>query len=141
MSCRFPKTDSPSRLPLTYPTQGGPPEPTLERACLFLLRSQTMIARSKKAARLISLIAITITSLVYVTLAQITHAERPEPQTEKVSSLLKGNKHRADDTLTVIVTLNGPISGRLNALLKQNDVRLRREMKNLRSISVSLPFG
>src|SRR4026209_428695 len=122
MSCRFQKTDSPSRLPLTYPTQGGPPEPTLERACLFLLRSQTMIARSKKSARLISIFAITLTSLVYVTLVQITHAERPERQTEKVSSLLKGNKHRADETLTVIVPLNGAMRGRLNAFLKQKGV-------------------
>jgi serine protease AprX len=141
MISRYQKPDSPARLPLTYSTQVGALQRTLRRASLFPVRSQIMIAQSKRAAHLISLIAIILTSLVCVTLVQITHAERPERQTEKISSLLKGNKHRPDETVTVIVTLNGPGSGRLNALIKQNDVRLRREMKNLRSFSLSLPFG
>src|SRR5215213_4163877 len=57
-----------------------------------------------------------------------------------VSPLLQGNKHKSDETVTVIVTLDGPRSGRLNALLKQNGVRQRREMKSLGSFSVTLPF-
>jgi|GEM_PF-2672960 hypothetical protein len=47
-----------------------------------------MFAQNKKAAHLISLIAITLTSLIYVTLVQVTHAERPE-QTPKISSRLE----------------------------------------------------
>src|SRR2546423_5919986 len=110
-------------------------------AFLFPIRSQQMMfPRSKKAVRLISLIAITLTSLIAVTLVQITHAERPQSQREKVSSLLKGNKYSADENVTVIVMLNGPRSNRLNALLKQNGVRQRREMKSQRSFSLSLPF-
>ncbi|HZI49692.1 MAG TPA: S8 family serine peptidase, partial [Pyrinomonadaceae bacterium] len=96
-----------------------------------------MSARNLKA-RLISLFAIILTGLFYVTLVQITHAERPERQNSKVSFLLKG---RADETVTVIVTLAGPKSGRLNAFLQQNGIHQRREMKSLRSFSLSLPFG
>jgi len=92
-------------------------------------------------ARLISLIAITLTTLISVTLVQSTHAERSEQSRgQKVSLLLKGN-HSANENVTVIVTLDGPRSGRLNAFLAQSGVHPRREMKSLRSFSVSLPFG
>ena len=101
-----------------------------------------MTARSLKA-RLISLFAITLTSLVCMTLVQITHAQRSGQHSEnqRVSLLLKGNNHSANETVTVIVTLGGPRSGRLNAFLQQNGVSQRREMRSLRSFSVSLPFG
>ena len=59
-------------------------------------------------ARLISLIAITLTTLIFVTLVQSTHAEQSRGQ--KVSLLLKGN-HSANENVTVIVTLAGPRSG------------------------------
>src|SRR5918992_1546009 len=65
---------------------------------------------------------------------------RHQPTATKLSRLLKGDKHKAHETVTVIVTLSGPRSAGLNALLKNSGVRHRREMKNLGSFSVTLPF-
>ncbi|HET8670337.1 MAG TPA: hypothetical protein VFM05_06805, partial [Candidatus Saccharimonadales bacterium] len=83
-----------------------------------------------------SLLAITIllTSLGWSNFAEVAHAESPDrlptSQRNKVSVLLKGNQRQPEERVTVIVTLNGAKSGRLNAFLAQNQIRLRREMKS-----------
>jgi len=105
-----------------------------------------MIANANKASRLFSLIPqiasllrISLTFLILVGMAQAQSLNNSESQSDKISPLLKGNQ-RADETVTVVVTLNGPTSGGLNGFMNRNGVRLRREMKALRSFSVSLPF-
>ena len=104
-----------------------------------------MLTSSKKTSRPILLIAILIVSGIPMTLVEIAHAERPdrhlESKTDKVSPLLKGKKHRADEMVTVIVTLDGSGSDRFNALIEQKSVHKRRVMENLHSFSLSLPFS
>jgi subtilisin family serine protease len=80
-----------------------------------------------------------------MTLMEIAHAEQrdrnSEFKTDKVSHLLKGKKHGADEMVTVIVRLNGSSTHRLDALIKQTRVHKRKVMKNLRSLSLSVPFS
>src|SRR6185369_6651941 len=106
---------------------------------LFQRGGPLMPKKYENLMRLFSLsrvIAILLVVLVPVTFVGVVEADRPsELQTDKVSPLLKGNKYRADETVTVIVTLNGSRSGRLNAFLNQAGIHQRREMKNLRSFS------
>jgi len=106
-----------------------------------------MIAHANKTPYLFSLIpqiaSLMRISLIFLVLAGVAHAQSLNndfgSQADKVSPQLKVNR-QADATVTVIVSLNGPMSGRLNGLMQRNGVRLRREMKALRSFSVSLPF-
>src|SRR5258707_9245687 len=104
-----------------------------------------MLNRWKKATCLISLpvIAILLTSPPWQTLIEIAQAGsvNSDSRGNKVSPLMKGNNHKADETVTVILTLNGSRTHRLNALLAQNDIHQRREMKQLESLSVTVPFG
>ena len=104
-----------------------------------------MLTRSKKTSRPLFLIAILLGSGIAMTLVEAAHAERPgrypRPKTDKVSLLLKGKKYRADEMVTVIVTLNGSSSDRFKALVEQKNVHKRRVMKNLRSLSLRLPFS
>ena len=91
------------------------------------------------------LITLLLTSPYCLTLVPVVHAgnsDHPsaERRPEKVSPLLKGNKHQADERLTVIVALSGPKSGRLNAFLNQTAIHQRRELKSLNSFSLSLPY-
>ena len=107
-----------------------------------------MLAQSLKSgtpSRIVLIIATLLTTLVYMPLAQVAQAQRSNsaaasPGT-KVSVLLGKNTHRTDETINVIVTLNQPRTGLLNAFLKQNGVQLRREFKNLSGFSVSLPYS
>ena len=102
-----------------------------------------MLSKSKKASRLlflIPLIAIALTS-VYLISVQVAQAERPQPKANRVSPLLKANSHKADEPVAVIVTLNAPKSGPLNAFLNRAGVHPRLEMKRLGTFSLSLPFG
>ena len=107
-----------------------------------------MIAQANKTSYLVSLIpqiaSLLRISLMFLILAGVAHAQSLNndlgSQAYKVSLVLKVDR-QADVTVTVIVTLNGPTSGRLNGFLQRNGVRLRREMKALGSFSVSLPFG
>src|SRR5688500_4796961 len=79
--------------------------------------------------------------LLLVGVAQVQRLNQDyKSQSDKVSLQLQGNRP-AGDTVTVIVSLNGSSSGSLNGFLQRNHVRLRREMRALRSFSVSLPFG
>ena len=105
-----------------------------------------MLVKNKNALRLfllsfVNAIALTIVDLPIV---QIANAGRPENtpklKTDKVSPLLKADWHNADKTVTVIVTLNGPKSGLLNALMQRAGVQQRREMKRLGTFSLSLPL-
>ena len=107
-----------------------------------------MLAQSLKSgapSRIVLIIATLLTTLVYMPLAQVAQAQRSNdaaasPGT-KVSVLLRKNTHRTDETINVIVTLNQPRTGLLNAFLRQNAVRLRREFKNLSGLSLSLPYS
>src|SRR6185503_5542630 len=106
-----------------------------------------MIAQANKTPYLFSLIpqiaSLLRISLIFLILAGVAHAQSLNndfgSQAYKVSPQLNAN--RQDVTVTVIVNLNGPTSGRLNGFMQRHGVRLRREMKALRSFSVSLPFG
>src|ERR1044072_8298595 len=100
-----------------------------------------MLAQCTKTpspARILLLIATVLTALVYMPLAQVAQAQRSNASAAspgtKVSVLLKKNTHRPDETINVIVSLNEPMSGRLNAFFRQNGVRLRREFKNLSGV-------
>jgi hypothetical protein len=103
--------------------------------------------RIKSATLLFSLllpITIFLTSLGWINFAQVAHAGNPDgspkpPKADKISPLLKGDKQQPEKRVTVIVTLNDSISGRLNAFLNQGEVRRRKEMKSLGSFSVNLP--
>ncbi|HVI71982.1 MAG TPA: S8 family serine peptidase, partial [Pyrinomonadaceae bacterium] len=105
-----------------------------------------MITNANKASRLFSLIpqiaSLLRISLIFLILVGVAQAQslnsNSESQSNKISPLLKGNT-AADETMTVVVTLNGPTSGGLNGFMNRNGVRLRREMKALHSFSVSLP--
>ena len=104
-----------------------------------------MIANANKASRLFtlilplaSLLRLCLVFLILVGVAQAQSLNNSESQSDKISPLLKRNM-RADETVTVVVTLNGPTSGGLNGFMNRNGVRLRREMKALHSFSVSLP--
>ena len=72
--------------------------------------------------------------------ANTTQASRSLSTAHKVSPLLKASKHHPEETVTVIVTLGATRSARLNGFLNRNGIRQRREMKNLASFSVTLPF-
>src|SRR5215213_7094516 len=90
------------------------------------------------------LILLTAITLIVVSVQVVTAGTPENPRrfkAEKVSPLLKSNKHSADQTVTVIVTLNGPKSGLLNAFINRAGVHQRREMKQLGMFSLSLPFG
>jgi len=103
-----------------------------------------MLNRSKKATRLISLaiIAILLTSPTWLNFIQTVEAgsANPESRNVKVSPLVNSSNHSGDETVTVILTLNGSPSGRLTALLAQNGVHQRRDMKELGVLSVTVPY-
>src|SRR5439155_16148535 len=88
-------------------------------AHLLSPRSSQMFNKFKKVACLISLpvIAILLTSPTSLNFVEIAEAGDvnglSESRTNKVSPLMKGNKHRAGETVTVILTLNRTRSGRL----------------------------
>src|ERR1051326_4820515 len=135
---------SPVQTYLSFPAFGGASSHAL-RPTFFLLRSTDMLKRSKKATRLISLsvIAILLASPTWLNFIQIAEAgsANSESRQDKVSPLMKSSNHSTDETVTVILTLNGPRSGRLNALLAQSGVQERREMKELGTLSVTVPYG
>src|SRR4029079_16094856 len=90
-------------------------------------------------------ITILLTQLGWTNFGEVVHAEgqdRPSQsqRADNLSLLLKHGNHQPDERVTVIVTLNGPLSGRLNAFLAQNEIHRRKEMKSLGSFSLSLPF-
>src|ERR1041384_6929790 len=90
-------------------------------------------------------ISILLTSLGWANFAPVVHAgglDRPSKsqRADKLSPVLKDDKQQPDKRVTVIVTLNGSISGRLNAFLAQSEVRRRREMKSFGSFSLNLPI-
>ena len=107
-----------------------------------------MLAKANKNFRLFSLIpqiaSLLRISLIFLILVGVAQAQslnnHSESQSNKVSPLLKGNR-QADEPVTIIVTLNGPTSGGLNGFMQRYGVRLRKDMKALRSFSLSLPFG
>jgi subtilisin family serine protease len=81
-------------------------------------------------------VAILLTNPDYLPFA-VAQTNPNQSTTHKVSPLLKG--HKPDETVTVIVMLDGVSSPRLNAFLNQNGVHKRREMKSLGSFSLRLP--
>src|SRR6266536_505405 len=62
---------------------------------------------------------------------------------DKVSSNLRERvrEGRTDDTVSVILQLNGPPTGSLNALLQRNGVRVKDHFDDLDSYSVDLPVS
>src|SRR5215207_4530987 len=106
-----------------------------------------MLVKSKKASRLFFLISLSAIALMSFDLlsGHIVNAGGPETprqlKIDKVSPLLKTDRHNADQIVTVIVTLNAPKSGLLNAFTQRARVQQRREMKKLGTFSLSLPLG
>ena len=106
-----------------------------------------MLTKSNKRSRLfflifLSAIALTSVFLISIQAAKARGEKSPRQlKTDKVCPLLKSNRHRADQTVTVIVTLNEPKSGLLNAFMNRTGVQQRQEMKKLGVFSLSLPFG
>src|SRR5919205_344082 len=90
-----------------------------------------MLTRCKPLVRL---------SLIPVFIVLLLTSAHATPLDNKVPAHLKGHHHQPDETITVIVTLNGSESGDLNAFLAQNGIHKRRELKNLDSFSLQLPF-
>jgi subtilisin family serine protease len=105
-----------------------------------------MLITRKNAKRLsIALVVALLVNLNFLTFAHIVNAapagKASKPRkAEKISSRLKSDAHTPDEKVTVLVALNGPVSGRLNAFLNRNGVKRRREMKKMSSNSVNLPF-
>ena len=90
-------------------------------------------------------IALLLTSFNCLSFVRVAHAGRADKpshskKANKISPLLKDDKHAPDDLVTVIATLEAPRSGRLNAFLAQNGVHERRQMKALGTFSLTLPF-
>src|SRR6185369_2783117 len=145
MISRNSKIKSSVQTYLNYWPKGDASFHVLRRTSL-LRRSLSMSNQFQKAARFVSLplIAILLASVAYLTFVENAQAGlgngRSESRTDKVSPLMKSNSHRADEKVTVILSLNGPRTERRNALLAQNGVQQRREMKNVGSISLTLPF-
>jgi subtilisin family serine protease len=107
-----------------------------------------MLAKYTKtsfSSRVLPIIATLLIALVHLTLAEVAQAERSvasaTSRASKISVLLKRSGQRPDETISVIVTLNGARTELLNAFFKQNGVRLRRDFKNLGSFSLSLPYS
>src|SRR5688572_15916338 len=105
------------------------------------------IGKNAKHLSIILVAALLVTSLNSLILTGAAHAAAQtgnastQRKAEKVSPLLQPDSHTPDERVTVLVTLSAAIGGSLNAFLNQNGVRPRREMKSLRSFSVSLPFS
>src|SRR5688572_1398368 len=118
-----------------------------ESASPLLIGVPQMLATSSKVNRLTYIskaIAILITALICLTSLEVTKAQRLDKRDlnrTKVSTLLKGHKNTSAQTVEIIVTLSGPKSGPLYAFLNKSGVRVRREMKQLRTFSLSLPSG
>src|SRR5215204_3488930 len=101
-----------------------------------------MFTDRKHLVRLVSISLLTALLLIYTNhfnVFEAAHAARLDEhaavqQDDKLST------HQPDETLTVIVTLSGSRSSRLNAFLAQNGIHKRREMKNLSTFSLSLPL-
>ena len=107
-----------------------------------------MLAKYTKTirlSRLLVIIATTLTALVYLTLTDVARAALKDGSAKsdetKVSVLLKGNRHTAEETVDVIVTLKAARTGRLNAFLAQTGTRFRKDFAYLSSFSVSLPYS
>src|SRR5215813_1094255 len=88
-------------------------------------------------------IALLLTFTNYFNLFEAVHAARLDKplvqRPDKLPAHLKGNHYQPDQTMTVIVSLNGSGNGGLNAFLAQNAIHKRREMQGLNSFSLSLP--
>src|ERR1051325_4128367 len=92
---------------------------------------------------------LTITAVVMLALATLSGSsflnsvESPPNQTannDKVSSDLRGRLSAGNsETLTIILQLNGPVSGRLNGLLNSNGVHVKQVFKNFNSSLVEIP--
>ena len=101
---------------------------------------------SRSLSTVVVVFALLLSNLNCLSFVRVAHAGRADksshPQkARKISPLLKDDKHKAEDIVTVIATLAGQRSGRLNAFLAKNGVRERRQMKGLGTFSLSLPFN
>jgi hypothetical protein len=91
-------------------------------------------------------IALLLTNFNCLSFVRVAHAGRADKPSHsikgnKISPLLKDDKHAPDELVTIIATLEAPRSGRLNAFLAQNGVHERRQMKALGAFSLTLPFN
>ena len=100
--------------------------------------------KSTRPLLLIPVIATLVAVFICIAFSEITQAERAGKRSDlhanKISPRLNGSKHKPEETVEVIVTLNGQRSSGLNAFLSKRGVRQRREMKKLNNFSLSLPF-
>jgi len=61
---------------------------------------------------------------------------------DKVAADLRGRVSASSaETVSVILQLNGPVSGRLNALLNRNGIHVKKVFKNFNSSAVELPVS
>jgi len=73
-----------------------------------------------------------------ILLADRASAKSDKSKPNKVSSDLRG-RNSGGDQIDVIIQLNDKPSGQLNALLNQNGVHVRKQLKMLNTLVVSLP--
>src|SRR6266550_717905 len=69
-------------------------------------------------------------------------SNNPDANSDKVANNLRRHVSAGStETVNVILQLNGPVSGRLNALLNSNGIHVKQLFKNFNSSAVELPAG
>src|ERR1044072_6519955 len=100
--------------------------------------------RSLSAVSLV--IALLLINLNCWTFIRVAHAGSADKHShsqkaDKVSPLLKDGSRAPTDIVTVVATLEGQRSGRLNVFLAQNGIHERQQMKALGTFSFRLPLN
>jgi hypothetical protein len=74
--------------------------------------------------------------------ARVAASVDQNAKADKVASNLRGHVSAgSSETVSVILQLNGPVSGRLNALLNRNGIHVKQSFKNFNSSAVELPVS
>src|SRR5207237_1592302 len=75
-------------------------------------------------------------------MAKVAASADQTTKADKVATNLRGHVSSASsETVSVILQLNGPASGRLNALLNRNGIHVKQLFKNFNSSAVELPVS
>ena len=87
--------------------------------------------RPKAPCTVAVVLALLLTNLNCLSFVRVAHASRADKpshfqKARKISPLLRDDKRAPDDRVTVVATLSGQKSGRLNAFLTKNGVHGRR---------------
>ena len=98
--------------------------------------------------RIVTSPTLTVASILLLTLGTLiggsflTTVAASGNNDDKISSVLRGRLSAGDnDTVRIILQLNAPASGRLNALLNSNGVHVKQLFKNFNSSVVELPLN